>query len=345
MEPAKEIKKKNEKEETFEYKCDKDSYLIKIIFSSDEITFNIKNTEPYQYFYFESKFNSSELQKINPFFCQFQNVDKIGNLYLNLLKGKKIKLLQQNNSLELSFINVTEEVVNITIKKKELNENEKLFGIISNLVNDMQELKKENKEMKEKINELMQFKLKIEELKNEEERKFHNFKNSSILKDKEKIKMISDWIMPNRNIIYTQIYKASKDGATGGDFHRCCDNKGETLLLFETDKNYKFGAYTPLNWVTPASGEVNDPNDNKTFLFSLNQMKKFTKIQGKHPSTARSQKEFGPLLGGGTDLGINKDMRTGWCGNNTFLTNRDLTNGEYNFNVKEIEIFQILNNN
>ena len=176
MEPAKEIKKKNEKEETFEYKCDKDSYLIKIIFSSDEITFNIKNTEPYQYFYFESKFNSSELQKINPFFCQFQNVDKIGNLYLNLLKGKKIKLLQQNNSLELSFINITEEVVNIIIKKKELNENEKLFGIISNLVNDMQELKKENKEMKEKINELMQFKLKIEELKNEEERKFHNFK-------------------------------------------------------------------------------------------------------------------------------------------------------------------------
>ena len=137
----------------------------------------------------------------------------------------------------------------------------------------------------------------------------------------------------------------SKDGYNCEDFHRCCDNKGETLLLFETDKNYKFGAYTPLNWVTPAKGEVNDPNDNKTFLFSLNQMKKFTKIQGKSPSTARSQKEFGPLLGGGTDLGINKDMRTGWCGNNTFLTNLDLTNGEYNFNVKEIEIFQILNNN
>ena len=26
-----------------------------------------------------------------------------------------------------------------------------------------------------------------------------------------------------------------------------------------------------LNWVTLASGEVNNPNDNKTFLFSLNQ--------------------------------------------------------------------------
>ena len=124
-----------------------------------------------------------------------------------------------------------------------------------------------------------------------------------------------------------------------------CDNKGETLLLFETDKNYKFGAYTPLNWVTPASGEVNDPNDNKTFLFSLNQMKKFTKIQGKSPITARSQKDYGPLLGGATDLGIYQDMRTGQSYNNTFLTNGKLKNGEENFNIKEIEIFQIINNN
>ena len=137
----------------------------------------------------------------------------------------------------------------------------------------------------------------------------------------------------------------SKDGYNCEDFHRCCDNKGETLLLFETDKNYKFGAYTPLNWVTPASGEVNDPNDNKTFLFSLNQMKKFTKIQGKNPKTARSQKDKGPLFGGGIDLGIHIDMRKGWGHNGTFLTNRELTNGESYFNVKEIEIFKIKNNN
>ena len=36
--------------------------------------------------------------------------------------------------------------------------------------------------------------------------------------------------------------------------------------------------YTPLNWVTPSFGEVNDPKDNLTFLFSLNKIQKFTKI-------------------------------------------------------------------
>ena len=74
-------------------------------------------------------------------------------------------------------------------------------------------------------------------------------------------------------------------------------------------------------------------------------MKKFTKIPGKSTLTARSKQEQGPLLGGGTDLGIEQDMRTGWCYNDTFLTNCELTNGESSFKVKEIEIFQILNNN
>ena len=73
-------------------------------------------------------------------------------------------------------------------------------------------------------------------------------------------------------------------------------------------------------------------------------MKKFTKIPDKGTRTARSQKDYGPLLGDGTDLGINKDMRTGWSGNDTFLRNYELTNGESSFNLSEIEIFQVLNN-
>ena len=117
----------------------------------------------------------------------------------------------------------------------------------------------------------------------------------------------------------------TRDGYDCSDFHRCCDNKGETLLLIQTDKNYKIGAYTPLNWVTPSSGEVNNPNDNKTFLFSLNQMVKYSKISG-NTRTARSQKEYGPLIGSGTDLGIDKDMRSGFSYSGCFLKNKEITN-------------------
>ena len=134
----------------------------------------------------------------------------------------------------------------------------------------------------------------------------------------------------------------SRDGSNCSDFHRFCDNKGETLLLFQTDKNYRFGAYTPLNWTSPNSGEVNDPNDNLTFLFSLNKMQKFTKIPGKSPQTARSQKNYGPLLGNGTDIGIYPDMKNGWTNNGTFLKERELTNGDTTFKINEIEIYQVL---
>ena len=124
-------------------------------------------------------------------------------------------------------------------------------------------------------------------------------------------------------------------------FSSTLDNKGETLIIIKTDKNYKFGAYTPLNWVTPSSGEVNDPKDELTFLFSLDKKQKFTKIPGKNPTTARSNKDYGPLFGYGTDLCMNQNMKNGWSKNETFLTNLELTNGENRFIINEMEIFQV----
>ena len=71
------------------------------------------------------------------------------------------------------------------------------------------------------------------------------------MKDKEKIKIISDWIIPNRNIIYNQIYKATRDGGTGKDFHVHCDNKGPTLTLIESTNGYIFGGYISISWESP----------------------------------------------------------------------------------------------
>ena len=71
-------------------------------------------------------------------------------------------------------------------------------------------------------------------------------------------------------------------------------------------------------------------------------MEKYTKIPGKGTNTARSQKEYGPLLGDGTDLGIYDKMNKGWSHNNTFLTKGELTNGDSSFNVTEMEIFKVL---
>ena len=173
-----------------------------------------------------------------------------------------------------------------------------------------------------------------------------NLEESIILNNEiDNINLIKGWINPNRDLNFKLLFRMSRDGSNCSDFHRLCDNKGETLIIIKTNKNYRFGAYTPLNWVSPSSGEVNDPKDQLTFLFSLDKKQKFTKIPGKDPKTARSQKDFGPLLGYATDLGINADMKSGWSNSCTFLRNHELTNGESSFIVNEMEIFQVFNSN
>ena len=225
----------NMKTEKIEYKLDEKNYLISLIYNSEEIAFNIKSRLPLQYDQFESKFNLSDMKTMNQFFAQFTNIEKIAGLYSNLFKNKKINISEEKDELNLSFMNITDDIINLSIKKKEFAGDEKydkLLDIMKSLINEIKELKSENKKMKEQIDELTKFKLEIEEER--EKKKYYSLKDSNIFNDPEKIKMISDWINPNKKIIYNQIYKATRDGGTGKNFHSHCDNKGPTLTLINS---------------------------------------------------------------------------------------------------------------
>ena len=328
----------------FEISSEKNKYKIEMSNSESKIFIKGSCLNSLTNDSYENSFSLSQIQG-NKYFKMCENIEEVSLVLLDLLKTYKKTIIEETNEINL-LISINSPLVKeiiFNLKQKEKNIEEKvneLYKIIEMQQKEINNLKNEVKELKQ-INENRDKKE-----KEKEKQSYLQNKSTIIKNDPEKEKAIRNWINPNIKILeFKLLFKMSKDGYNCSDFHRCCDNEGETLLLFETDKNYKFGAYTPLNWVTPESGEVNDPNDNKTFLFSLNQMKKFTKIQGKNTLTARSQKDKGPLFGGGTDLGIKKDMRIGWSNSETFLTNRELTNGERDFNVKEIEIFKILNNN
>ena len=47
----------------------------------------------------------------------------------------------------------------------------------------------------------------------------------------------------------TLIFRASSDGKTAGDFHRCCDNKGPTLIVIQSEENI-LGGYTSKSWTS-----------------------------------------------------------------------------------------------
>lgn len=257
--------------ETIRYEQNENEYIINLSFNSSEIKFNIQKGKQYQYTQFETNFTFAELKNISLFFAQFPNVEKIGNLFINLLNNKKITIAESQNLICLSFMNITEEKISISIKQKEFSANElinKLAHTVENLINDIQELKKENKE-------LIQFKIKMEE----KEKRKYGIENSSIIKNEEQIKMISDWIAPNQKIIFTRIYRATKDGGIGYNFHKHCDNQGPTLTLIESTKGYIFGGYITISWESPTSGTYKG-NDDNAFIFSVNNKLKYP-IQDK----------------------------------------------------------------
>jgi len=56
---------------------------------------------------------------------------------------------------------------------------------------------------------------------------------------------LQSWLPPNATC--SLLYRASTDGYTPANFHRCCDNKGPTLLVIRSGE-YIFGGYTSKSW-------------------------------------------------------------------------------------------------
>ena len=210
---------------------------------------------------------------------------------------------------------------------------------------------KETIDNQQKINNALQnnisnLKERVEILENKirimgENKEECDLKNSEIIpNDYEKEKEIKKWINPNKKIKFELLFRKSRDGSNCSDFHRYCDNKGPTLTLVKTSKNYIFGGYTPFSWKSEIG--YSPENDNYTFIFSLNLKKKFNKI--KEESLLYFDSGFGPCFGkGGTDFYINGNLNSGYTTPRSFLKNCELTNGEKGeFQVKELEIYKVI---
>ena len=145
-----------------------------------------------------------------------------------------------------------------------------------------------------------------------------------------------------------KFFEMSTNGSSSKDFHKYCDNKGPTLTLIKTTKNKIFGGFTPLNWESDGADKIDD--NNETFIFSLNLMKKYDMIK-KEKGAIHCQKNNGPYFGGfsARDFSIEKNMKKGETYANeysNFLSNKnlDLTGGKGNgetFDIEEFEIFKI----
>ena len=186
----------------------------------------------------------------------------------------------------------------------------------------------------------------------------NNIESAIIKEDKEKQEIIINWIKQKKNknrIKFEKIFVMSVNGSSSQDFHKYCDNKGPTLTIIKTTKNRIFGGFTPLNWETGEDEEFNYikkiDKDNKTFIFSLNLMKKYDMIN-KDKVAIYCGRSYGPYFGGG-DFSVESNMKEGETYANArtllqgsnFLSNLELTGGKgknESFEIEDFEVFKVI---
>ena len=257
------------------------------------------------------------------------------------LKEQKIKIEEQNKRiielemkvkyLEDENLKMKNELKSISTKNliEKLNEENKEEEIIQE--------KKENK--KEEI--IQEEKENKKEEKKEEINQIINPKSQII--NIELFNQLNNWIDPNKPLKFELIFTASKDGDSSEIFHKICDGKGPTVTLIKSKNGHIFGGYLTV----PFSSDRKSHSDDKAFLFSLTNLKKF-KIKEVAHALYHYAKGWGPYIGykDSCDLAIKSEClsnKKSKCEPTSYEFNREDLIGtkEKYFEVEDYEIYLV----
>ena len=258
---------------------------------------------------------------------------------LNSLKAQ----VNQINSIRMNDLNMLREKVDKLFSSKfNIENNEK--EILKQKVDDLEGL---NAQYEQEIRSLRQSS-KVQE--SEFEKRRHIFQDKTqnitvkgdIIHSIEELELLTRKMNKNNNkITLNLIYKATTDSDKAQAFHEKCDDAQSTLVLIETDKGKRFGGFTTCSW----AGDCQEKKDEDAFVFSLNKMQVYENIPselaiGCYPN-------FGPIFLGCQiriyDNAFTNGGTTYEKGLN-FNTEEDyeLTGGDKSFNVKEIEVYEVI---
>ena len=320
-------------------KADTDSYLIIKVIQKNDLFHKS----------FSNKFTMKQLNE-NRYFALFDNMKEICNELSDRIKTKEIKLIENENNLVLTISLPIAKIKEITfeLNKEQKDDKEKiedLTKLVFEMKNELNELKNIVNKQNNEINELKNVvnKLDMDELKNiiNEHKKLQiSGLNTSLIIDNiiEYNKLIKSWIDPNKKIKAELLYRLSRDGEAISKFHQLCDNKGPTLTLFYTEDGNKGGIYTPLSWDSQSSRK----NDMETFIFNLNKNQKYKKIQQNNSIYCNI--DFGPwIYSSGFKKNQMKTISFHLNVNNYFDKGSEiLSNVNSDIKVKEVEIYIII---
>jgi len=353
MEAPKPITPSQTKKRDFPISIGNDNCIFSIIFSSDNIQFTIKK-ENDSSFKFEKSLSFEQLNKISKWFKIFDSLEEVYDDIIKLMEKKQININLEQNSVNLKF-NINMEKIkefDILLEQKELSKDE----IINILIKDNKELKNKVEHLEKKMNDYEKRLNIIEEkLSNKNGNIIQTIKNngnndifnSDIINEEDK-KILNNWINLNNDKKIKLLYKASRDGDNYQDFYRLCENKGPTITVALSTKGYKFGGFTKLSWKNPNNGKDGKKfyDDNEAFIFSLNKKRKYYPNLNEKHNAVCMWSDRGPSFGFGNDLTLNNNCLHNNNSYNscpyTYQTEKcELNGGEYNFTVKDYEVYSV----
>ena len=163
----------------------------------------------------------------------------------------------------------------------------------------------------------------------------------NIIRSKTELTLIEEKITNKTYKIQLHLlYKASINSDSSLIFHELCNNINSTVVLIKTKQGNRFGGFTRRTW----NGHNISKKDDDAFIFSLDKMKTYDVI--KNQEAIICAEDFGPIFSGYQIRIPNEVFKKGGTtdkkglGYNTTV-DYELTNGNRNFGVEEIEVYEV----
>ena len=264
----------------------------------------------------------------------------------NAIKGQ----LKEVNNLRTQIKQMNElkaELSEMDSLKKKADELDSLRIKVKELEKIKEQYEEEIKSFKE--NEQLYLSIKSKQSKEdskemtyEEEDQQSTTVKGDIIHDTNELELLTKKINKSNNkLTLNLLYKATADGDKAEAFHAKCDDAKSSIVLVETDKGKRFGGFTTCSW----SGDCVDKKDEEAFVFSLDKMKTYDNIPGE--DAIGCYPKFGPIFLGCQiriyDNAFSKGGTT-FEGGLNYNTEEDyeLTGGDRNFDIKEIEVYEVI---
>jgi len=263
---------------------------------------------------------------------------------LNMLKSKVAELSGLQGQLsEINNLKAQISQMNLSQQNAQDDEKEMLKRKLQELENLKMQYEQEIKTLKGAKSGVVKESSGLEKTQHLFEEKTQQISvKGDIIHNTEELELITRKInKSNKKITLNLLYKATVDSDKAKAFHDKCDQAQSSLVLIETDKGKRFGGFTTCSW----AGECEEKKDEDAFVFSLDKMMTYDNIQGE--DAIGCYPKFGPIFLGCQiriyDNAFSKGGTTFEKGLN-YNTEEDyeLTGGDRIFNVKEIEVYEVI---